>query len=58
LAGVVIALIIACFRGLPRCVGELRREARGDLQADRAQPNGNTRPSGNARPRAGSGENL
>lgn len=56
LAGVVISLIIACFRGLPRCVSELRREARGDLQADRARPTGNTRPSGNARPDAGSGE--
>jgi hypothetical protein len=56
LAGVVMSLIIACFRGLPRCVSELRREARGDPPADRARPTGNTRPSGNARPRADSGE--
>ena len=57
LAGVVISLIIACFRGLPRCVSELRREARGDLQAARARRAGDTRPSGDARPREGSGEN-
>jgi hypothetical protein len=30
LAGVAILLIIAWFRGLPRCVSDLRRAARGD----------------------------
>jgi hypothetical protein len=34
-AGTVLSLIIACFRGLPRCVGELRRDLRPDQrQAD------------------------
>jgi hypothetical protein len=56
LAGVVVSLIIACFRGLPRCVSELRREARGDLQADGIRPTTSSRPSGSGRPRAGSGE--
>lgn len=30
-AGVVLSLIVAWFRGLPRCVAELRRDLRPDL---------------------------
>jgi hypothetical protein len=55
LAGVAISLIIAWFRGLRRCVSDLRRAARADLQADRAQQAGNARLSGPAGPRTGSG---
>ncbi len=35
-AGLVLALIIAWFRGLPRCVAELRRDLRPDLARGRA----------------------
>jgi hypothetical protein len=55
-AGVAACLIIAWFRGLPRCVRDLRQDMRWNLQAERARPTGSTRLDGNARPRAGSGE--
>ena len=43
-AGVVLSLIIAWFRGLPRCVADLRRELRPELArrrpADAGDPGG------------------
>jgi Domain of unknown function (DUF6542) len=56
LAGVAISLIIACFRGLPRCIGDLRREARGDMRTDGRSLTAGSRPAGHGRPRPGSGE--
>lgn len=44
--GVVLSLIIAWFRGLARCVAELRRELRPDLP--RRQPTGSGDPDGTA----------
>lgn len=35
-AGVVLSLIVAWFRGLPRCVSDLRRDLRPDLARGRA----------------------
>jgi hypothetical protein len=35
-AGVVLSLIVAWFRGLPRCVSDLRRDMRPDLPRPRA----------------------
>jgi hypothetical protein len=58
LAGVAISLIIAWFRGLPRCVSDLRRAARGERLDDRGRPAGSPRPTGNARPSASAGEQL
>jgi hypothetical protein len=43
--GVVLSLIIAWFRGLPRCVAELRRELRPDLPR---RPTGSGDPDGTA----------
>jgi hypothetical protein len=56
LAGVAISLIMAWFRGLPRCVSDLRRETRGDLQPDRARPAVSSRPAGHTRRGPGAGE--
>lgn len=55
LGGAALCLIIAWFRGLPRCVSDLRSQALGELPPDRDRPAGETR-SGAAQPRAGSGE--
>jgi hypothetical protein len=45
-AGVVIYLVIAWFRGLPRCVSDLRRDLRPDLARTRAgRPAGDSRPA-------------
>jgi uncharacterized protein DUF6542 len=44
--GVVLSLIIAWFRGLPRCVAELRHELRPDLP--RRRPTGSGDPDGTA----------
>ncbi len=37
-AGVVLSLVVACFRGLPRCISDLRRELRPDLIRPRPGP--------------------
>jgi hypothetical protein len=57
LTGVAISLIIAWFRGLPRCVSDLRRAAGGDrLGGQGGRLAGNARPAGNARSGADAGE--
>jgi hypothetical protein len=44
--GVVLSLLIAWFRGLPRCVADLRRDLRPDLP--RRRPTGSGDPDGTA----------
>jgi len=44
--GVVLSLVIAWFRGLPRCVADLRRDLRPDLA--RRRPAGSSDPDGTA----------
>jgi hypothetical protein len=44
--GVVLSLLIAWFRGLPRCVADLRRDLRPDLA--RRRPTGPGDPDGTA----------
>ena len=46
LAGTALNLVIACIRGLPRCVGELRR----DLQPDQRRPDPGRRAATGTRP--------
>jgi hypothetical protein len=43
-AGVVVSLAVAWFRGLPRCISDLRRDMRPDLPRSRAGAAGS--PSG------------
>ena len=50
-AGVALSLIVAWFRGLPRCVSDLRRDA---ICGHTGGPTGDSRPAGPARPRSGS----
>jgi hypothetical protein len=52
LAGTAVSLIIACLRGLPRCVGELRRQ----LQPGRSRPGAGPRAGMASRPGDGAGD--